>query len=55
MSAAALRKAEVSDALELELQMVVSHHLMWVFGTELGSSEEQVFLTTEPSISSDPF
>ena len=55
VSAVALRKAAVSDPLEPELQMVVSHHLMWELGSELGSSkEQQVLLTSEPSISLAP-
>lgn len=33
----AARRQHPSDALEVELKVIVSH-LMWVLGTELGSS-----------------
>lgn len=39
----------VSDPPQLELQVTISH-LMWVLGTELGSSKKkQVLLTIKPS------
>lgn len=45
----------LSDPLELELQIVVSHW-MWVLGTRLRSSEEQPGpLTTELSPQLPPF
>jgi hypothetical protein len=54
MPGALRSQRRASDTLDLELQMVVSHHL----GTGEQSldplEEHQVFLTTEPSIFLDP-
>lgn len=44
------RPEEGSEPLELKLQMVVRH--VWVLGNEPGPLQEQVLLTTRPSLQS---